>query len=110
MKTLKTAALLTVGLILASCGSKHDEQEAEPVPQGNFTVSSPIKFSDNPAIRQEQQQGMVDSMLADPGIPLDAIEGEAARRGVTLTDEQRAAKRAQQAAAPTATGSEEPAT
>lgn len=91
----KILLLLPLGLALSACGSEPDEEKAAEAPKGNFTISSPVEFSEDPAVKQEQQEGLVKSMLEDPGIPLEVIEGEAARRGVTLTDEQRAAKRAQ---------------
>ena len=93
----KIVLTLSLGLTLAACGSEPDaEKSALPeVPEGNFTISSPVEFSEDPAERKIQQEGLVQSMLDDPGIPLETIEGEAARRGVLLTDDQRAAKRAQ---------------
>ena len=88
---------LSLGLTLSACGSEPDAEEnaASEVPEGNFTIESPVQFSEDPAEKQAQQEGLVRSMLDDPSIPLETIEGEAARRGVILTDEQRAAKRAQ---------------
>ena len=109
MKTAHLTITLAMALALAACGNEPEEPTAADIPKGNFTISSPVDFSEDPAIRQEQQQGMVESMLADPGVSLDIIEGEAARRGVTLTDEQRSAKRAQQAANPVSAPAEAPA-
>lgn len=93
----KIVLALSLGLTLAACGSEPDaEGDATPeVPEGNFTIESPVQFSEDPAEKQAQQEGLVQSMLDDPSVPLETIEGEAARRGVSLTDEQRAAKRAQ---------------
>jgi len=94
----KIVMALSMGIMLASCGSdsETEEETARELPQGNFTIESPVEFSDDPAEKQAQQESMVQSMLDDPSITLETIEGEAARRGVTLTDAQRAAKRVQQ--------------
>jgi len=100
----KIALVLALGLTLTACGSEPEAETVEEAPKGNFTISSPVEFSEDPAVRQQQQAGLVESMLEDPGIPLEVIEGEAARRGVTLTDQQRAAKRAQQAESPAPAG------
>lgn len=93
----KIAIIVSLGISLAACGSEPEAEEgaSAEMPQGNFTIESPVKFSDDPTEKQAQQEGLVQSMLDDPSIPLETIEGEAARRGVTLTDEQRAAKSAQ---------------
>lgn len=91
--------LFITSLILGSCGSDTKDDANSEAPKGTFTVNSPIEFSEDPDIRQEQQEGLVKSMLEDPGISLETIESEAARRGVTLTDDQRDDKRKQQASA-----------
>ena len=95
--------IITLGAVLAltACSSETDnadEQPSGPVPRSNVQLKPPIEFSSDPAEKQRQQEGLVNSMLEDPNIPFDQIEGEAYRRGVTLTPEQIAAKKAQKPA------------
>lgn len=93
-------ALITMAAIAVLTGCSGDpeagdEKASGPVPRSNVQLRPPIEFSSDPAEKQRQQEGLVESMLQDPNIPFDQIEGEAYRRGVELTPEQIAAKKAQ---------------
>jgi len=102
-------ALITMAAIavLTGCSGDSDpeagdEKASGPVPRSNVQLRPPIEFSSDPAEKQRQQEGLVESMLQDPNIPFDQIEGEAYRRGVELTPEQIAAKKAQTSRQPSA--------
>lgn len=87
-------------LLLAACGTseegaKKGAETAKEQPKGNFTISSPVKFSQDAGERQKQQEALVAMMISDPNVPLDVIEGEAVRRGVKLTPDQIATKKTQ---------------
>lgn len=109
MKSKLIIISASITLALAGCSDDADAPKGGDVPSGPVARSTvkltpPIEFSSDPVEKQKQQEGMVQSMLEDPNIPFDQIEGEAYRRGVTLTPEQIAAKRAQtQGAQPPAT-------
>lgn len=95
IKRVAFASALSMLLLSGCSGKKADETKPTPTSTFKPVFESPVKFSADPAEKHRQQAGMVEAMLQDPMIPLDMIEGEAARRGVVLTDAQRAAKRRQ---------------
>lgn len=96
----KIVIVAVLGATLASCsGEKKTDAPKAEAPKGNFTITPP-PMPKEPAALAEAQRSMVESMIADPRIPLDVIEGEAYRRKVTLTPEQIARKKAQNVAPP----------
>ena len=97
---MRMALLRVVALMAAGCsGSEEDgnaaaSNGADALPKGNFTITPPPMPTD-PVELRKKQESMVEDMIADPSLPLDMIEGEAYRRGVTLTAEQISRKKAQ---------------
>lgn len=85
-------------VLLIAC-SKQEEQQStttssDGAPKTKAVYVSPLRKSGDPAVMKAQQNEMVDRMIHDPHVDLATIEGEAYRRGVTLTPEQIAFKKA----------------
>jgi PBP1b-binding outer membrane lipoprotein LpoB len=96
----KTVILAVAAAALASCSKEQKTEAPKPeAPKGHFTISAP-PMPKEPAALAETQRSMVESMIADPRIPLEVIEGEAYRRKVKLTPEQIERKKAQNVQAP----------
>lgn len=95
--------IMITALALAACGSAGDKAGNEAAPaeadkaaaKGNYEIKPPVQYSADPAEKQKQQTQLVGYMVDDPQVPLDVLQGEAARRGVTLTAEQIARKKTQ---------------
>lgn len=94
---MKRIVLSTLPILALAACSDSDEGNRIEEPKGNFTIESPVAFSNDPVEMQNQQENLVNMMINDPAIALDQVQGEALRRGVTLTDEQVAKKQSQNA-------------
>lgn len=90
-----------VALSLAACSggqqaagnaqASTEKDAAKPA----VSFKSPVDFSADPKVKQQQQSSLVDLMVKDVHVDLETLKGEAMRRGVTLSPEQIAAKQAQ---------------
>lgn len=102
---MKNIVILAVAAAaLASCSKERKTEAPKPeAPKGHFKIAPP-PMPTEPAELAATQRSMVESMIADPRIPLETIEGEAYRRKVKLTPEQIERKKAQNVQAPGAAG------
>ena len=85
-------------MLLIACSQQGEQQSTNSstadAPRSKAVYVSPLRKSADPAVMKAQQNEMVDRMIHDPHVDLATIEGEAYRRGVTLTPEQVAFKKA----------------
>ena len=85
-------------MVLIACSKQEEQQAANSpsadAPRAKAVYVSPLRRSADPAVMKAQQNEMVDRMIHDPHVDLATIEGEAYRRGVKLTPEQIAFKKA----------------
>jgi len=85
-------------MLLIACSQQGEQQSTTSstadAPRTKAVYVSPLRKSADPAVMKAQQNEMVDRMIHDPHVDLATIEGEAYRRGVTLTPEQIAFKKA----------------
>lgn len=85
-------------MLLIGCSQQGEQQSTNSstadAPKAKAVYVSPLRKSADPAVMKAQQNEMVDRMIHDPHVDLATIEGEAYRRGVTLTPEQIAFKKA----------------
>lgn len=93
MRTTMTMAAISIAIMAAGC-SKKTPAPNQDKPQGHFTITAPPAPTD-PVEKHKFQEDLVEHMIEDSSMPLDMIQGEAYRRGVTLTPEQIARKKAQ---------------
>ena len=81
-------------VVLVACSEHTERHSPEARPKTKAVYVSPLQPTKDPQIMKGQQVALVDMMIHDPHVDLASIEGEAYRRGVTLTPEQVAFKKA----------------